>query len=102
MFYCRCIFNASHGDAETLRTEVDSEMFRALVRKDLVINVYKDGAFGSFSQIPILSLAGEFLHFFQLITYSTHTNSIIISWKGLANGKYHLYILYLQRCIYQV
>ncbi|XP_041363356.1 fatty acid synthase-like [Gigantopelta aegis] len=49
----RCVF--SHSPSADIDISPDSLTFRTLLKKDLIMNVYKDGSWGSYRHIPIPS-----------------------------------------------
>ncbi|CAC5370812.1 FASN [Mytilus coruscus] len=46
----RCIFNC---DKAMLDVSIENEIFKQLIQKDLMVNVYKNGQWGSFRHLPI-------------------------------------------------
>ncbi|XP_013390789.1 fatty acid synthase isoform X1 [Lingula anatina] len=49
----RCIFNASEGNLPDSCMEMESPTFMSLRQKDLVMNVYRHGQWGSFRHMPL-------------------------------------------------
>ena len=57
LMFFRCLFNASLTEEgrKTQLPPMDSAEFAALAQKDLVMNVYRDGHWGSFRHLPFAS-----------------------------------------------
>ena len=49
----RCVFNASLSDEEM--PDISGETFKALQQRDLVMNIWRDGSWGSFRHLPALA-----------------------------------------------
>ncbi|KAJ8050187.1 Fatty acid synthase [Holothuria leucospilota] len=55
----RCIFNAD-GGSNLQDVHLDSSLMAKLAKKDLVMNIFKDGAWGSYRHLSLQKVADEF------------------------------------------
>jgi len=64
VFMSRCLFHSPVTAGDQATTPTDEQRF-AVFQKDLVMNVFRNGVFGSFRHIPLLT--GVFMFFDYLL-----------------------------------
>jgi len=77
----RCMFHSSVSADDQLPGPTD-EQLSDILQKDMVMNVFRYGAFGSFRHLPLLGPSGCFFVFTYLFDYVTRLSllTLMLTW----------------------